>query len=104
MDTDKRLAAVERLEKKIRRRLKQGLTHVVIPDIRFIIDQYRALQMHEKADLMEMILNQFISESRQTTDEEPDAMEENTESEEVKPKGPVSRKKKREALGFLHRD
>ncbi len=60
-----RLAAIERLEKKVRRRLLQGKTEEVIADIRYLINQYRELRMLEKADMLEATLNQFINESLQ---------------------------------------
>ncbi|HUY00255.1 MAG TPA: hypothetical protein VMV49_11910 [Candidatus Deferrimicrobium sp.] len=63
MDSSKKLEAIERIEKKIKRRLLQGKTEEVIPDIRFVITQYRDLRLLEKADLLEMTLNQFIAEA-----------------------------------------
>jgi hypothetical protein len=63
MDSSDRLEVIERIEKRIRRRLLQGKTDEVIPDIRFVITEYRALKLLEKADLLEMTLNQFIAEA-----------------------------------------
>jgi hypothetical protein len=63
MDSTNRLEVIERIEKRIRRQLLQGKTEEVIPDIRFVITEYRDLRLLEKADLLEMTLNQFISEA-----------------------------------------
>ena len=61
----KKMEAIERLEKKVRRRLIQGKTEEVIPDIRYLITQYRELHMLDKAELLEETLNQFIAEDLQ---------------------------------------
>ena len=105
MDKNAQLAALERLEKKVRRRLMQGLTTEVIPDVKFIITQYRELRMMEKADLMEMLLNQFISDSLQGGDGsnvEPDAFDASGPVAGPSTK-PMSKKKKKESLSFLHK-
>ncbi|MHA1131251.1 MAG: hypothetical protein ACTSRC_14540 [Candidatus Helarchaeota archaeon] len=97
--TEERIAALERMEKKVKRRLLQGHTEEVIPDIRFIITQYRELRLIDKADTLELVLNQFIAESlspSQTTEQGP--------SEEYRTVKSYSRKSKREALSFLHRE
>jgi hypothetical protein len=68
MDSTNRLEVIERIEKRIRRQLLQGKTEEVIPDIRFVITEYRDLRLLEKADLLEMTLNQFISEALHASD------------------------------------
>ena len=96
------LKALERLEKKIRRWLLQGKTLEIIPDIRFIITQYRDLRLLEKADLMEMTLNQFISDSL-PQESEPAGIEEPTSFVEAEPPKIMSRKEKKETIFFLHK-
>ncbi|MFX1293996.1 MAG: hypothetical protein ACFFD2_03930 [Promethearchaeota archaeon] len=119
----KKIEALERMEKRIKRRLIQGHTTEVISDIKFIIAQYRDLKLIEKADLLEMILNQFISETSQGSKEEFSSLseprhhgeptllneteqsKESMQAEEPKPpKKTYSKKDKRDALQFLHKD
>ncbi|NVM29356.1 MAG: hypothetical protein HWN65_10995 [Candidatus Helarchaeota archaeon] len=61
-DPEKVLRFIEALEKKVRRRLLQGKTDQAISDLKFIISKLRELHHHEKADLLETTLNQFIIE------------------------------------------
>ncbi len=107
MDGSKRLEAIERLERKIKRRLLQGKTQEIIPDIRFVINQYRELKLIEKADLLEMTLNQFIAESLQNPanpSAAPNTMESDDEEppEDSKPQKKPPTKAKTE-LQFLHK-
>lgn len=50
------------LEMKARRRLLQGKAEEAINDLRFIISELRRLEFFEKADLLEMTLNQFLTD------------------------------------------
>ena len=108
MDGSKRLEAIERLEMKIKRRLLQGKTQEIIPEIRFVINQYRELKLIEKADLLEMTLNQFIAESLQSP-ANPSSVPNNMESEDAeppedsKPQKKTPPKEKKESLQFLHK-
>jgi hypothetical protein len=96
---EERLAALERMEKRVKRRLLQGRTEEVIPDIRFIITQYRELKMLDRADTLEAVLNQFIDESLS-----PERAAQMNMYDDSNEKKQYSRKEKREALGSLHRE
>ncbi len=96
---EERLAALERMEKRVKRRLLQGRTEEVIPDIRFIITQYRELKMLDRANTLEAVLNQFITESLSPDQAaQINIYDDNSETKQY------SRKEKREALGSLHRE
>ena len=100
----KKIKILEGLEKKIKRRLLQGKTQEVIPDLRYLITQYRELGLREKADLMEMVFNQFVTESLIPQENEPVELEEPTPYKESDKPKLMSRKDKKESLQFLHRD
>ncbi|MHA1325219.1 MAG: hypothetical protein ACTSRL_20700, partial [Candidatus Helarchaeota archaeon] len=65
------LQYIEGLEKKIRRRLIAGKTQDAIKDLKFLINELRKVHFHEKADLLEMTLNQFVLEETTSTSTEP---------------------------------
>ncbi|NVM52371.1 MAG: hypothetical protein HWN66_01625 [Candidatus Helarchaeota archaeon] len=53
----------------MKRRLLQGKTKEVIPDLRLLISELRKNHLTEKADLLDMTLNQFLMEESSTPDE-----------------------------------
>ncbi|NVM29706.1 MAG: hypothetical protein HWN65_12760 [Candidatus Helarchaeota archaeon] len=86
----KKIQTLEGLEKKVKRRILQGKTEEAIDDLRYIISQYKELQMFDRANVLELTLNQFISETPTAQYDEPQEKEE--------------RKGKGKALDFLHRE
>jgi len=61
-ESEKILGFIESLEKKVKRRILQGKTQDAIKDLKYIISELRSLQHLEKAELLESIMNQFITE------------------------------------------
>jgi hypothetical protein len=60
--TQKLLQVIESMEKKVRRRILQGKPKEAIEDLKFIIAELREHHLFERADVIEMNLNQYIIE------------------------------------------
>ncbi|HUX99502.1 MAG TPA: hypothetical protein VMV49_08120 [Candidatus Deferrimicrobium sp.] len=60
--TQKILTYIEALEKKVKRRILQGRPKDAIEDLQYIITELREYHLFEKADVIEMNLNQYITE------------------------------------------
>lgn len=58
----KRVEVLAALEKKVARRLRSGQIDEAIEELHDIIDDYRRLGINSKADVLEMTLNEVISE------------------------------------------
>lgn len=61
-DSEQVLKFITALEKKVKRRLLQGKTDEAVEDLKYIISKLRELNHHEKADLLETTLHQFVME------------------------------------------
>jgi len=50
------------LERKIRRRIRQGKVGEAIDDLKYIISELREANYHEEADLLDLTVNQYLTE------------------------------------------
>ena len=60
--TKRILGYIEALEKKVKRRILQGKSKEAIEELQFIIVELREHNLHEKADMIEMNLNQYVTD------------------------------------------
>ncbi|NVM31283.1 MAG: hypothetical protein HWN65_20765 [Candidatus Helarchaeota archaeon] len=60
----KRVEILAGLEKKVVRRLVSGKAEEAIEELKDIIDEYRRLNLHHKAEILQITLNEFMAEFR----------------------------------------
>ena len=60
----KRVEVLAGLEKKVVRRLVSGKAEEAIEELKDIIGEYRRLNLHHKAEILQITLDEFIAESR----------------------------------------
>ncbi len=58
----KRVEFLSALEKKVVRQLQMGKNDLAIEELKNIIDEYRNLKLNERAEVLEITLNQFLME------------------------------------------
>lgn len=58
----KRVEFLSALEKKVVRQLQMGKNEAAIEELKNIIDEYRDLKLNQRAEMLEITLNQFLME------------------------------------------
>ncbi len=62
-EKSKRIEILKGLEKKAIRKLLRGQIEEVIEELKDIIDEYKRLNLNDKAEILEITLNEFIAET-----------------------------------------